>query len=168
MRIAHARFGFAYNRIHGRTGKVANERPQTPLIEDKSHNLRVHLYIEANPLRANLMSLSELKLYPYSSYGYYAYGIKSKWSHLLAEPDWYIELGSSPAMRQAKYRKIFANYIKDELIPTKLSKKFFFKNYIGCESWVEKMTNLTKVVLSTRESSSARGVYSEVTPKNTT
>ena len=42
MRLSHSRFGFTYNRLHNKSGKVANERPKTPLIEDPNHNMRVH------------------------------------------------------------------------------------------------------------------------------
>ena len=32
MRVAHGTFGMRFNRAFGRSGKVANERPKTPLV----------------------------------------------------------------------------------------------------------------------------------------
>ena len=134
MRIAHARFGTQFNKLRQSSGKVANERPKTPLIEDPNHNIRVHLYIEANPIRAKIISLEKLRFYKYSSYGFYAHGIKTKWTELLTIPEWYLELGKTPKERQARYRKLFREYIesdeKVELISTQ---------FIGSLLWKEKM-----------------------------
>jgi len=48
MQRAHSSFGAQYNRKHSRTGKVAVERPKTPVVEDESDAQKdVHMYIEA-------------------------------------------------------------------------------------------------------------------------
>ncbi len=136
MRISHARFGYAFNKINGTSGKVANDRPKTPLIENSDHCMRVHFYIEANPIRANILKLEQLHLSQYSSYGFYAYGKKSKWSHLLTIPQWYLELGKTPKERQAKYRKLFREYLMLEAKSDYISKPF-----IGTFRWVENSLN---------------------------
>ena len=65
--------------------------------------MKVHFYIEANPLRANLCKLENLHLYEFSSYRLYAYGIRDVFTDHLAEPEWYQKLGSTPAERQLRY-----------------------------------------------------------------
>ena len=145
MRIAHSRFGFTYNKLHNTSGKVANERPKTPLIEDPIHSMRVHFYIEANPIRSGVIKFEKLHLCPYSSFGFYAYGIRSKWSHLLTIPKWYLELGKSPRERQAKYRKLFKEYLKIKENPQAM-----FRNFIGSYIWIDTMTGKVKVIVQKR------------------
>ncbi|MAE74539.1 MAG: hypothetical protein CL675_10620, partial [Bdellovibrionaceae bacterium] len=125
MRIAHAKFGRSFNRINKSSGKVANERPKTPLIENSDHLMRVHFYIEANPVRAGLVPLSKLQFYQYSSYGFYAYGKKSRWTDLLAIPKWYLELGRTAKERQSRYRKLFKEYLGEKSQPD-----FMFRPFI--------------------------------------
>ena len=56
MRRGHARFGARHNKRHGRTGKVANERPQTREIQDDANLLKVMFYGDANPVRAGMVA----------------------------------------------------------------------------------------------------------------
>lgn len=75
----------------------------------------VHMYIEANPLRARkVKSLLELKNYKYSSFGYYAYGVKNRFTKNLTSPLWYIDLGKSPLERQSAYRKLFEQFLDEK------------------------------------------------------
>jgi len=114
MQRAHASFGSHYNRKHGRKGKVAIERPKTPVVEDESHlQIDVHMYIEANPLRAGMVrTLKKLKGYRFSSYQYYAHGVKNRFTKGLTEPAWYRSLGETPIERQKAYRKLFRDYLQ--------------------------------------------------------
>lgn len=115
MRVAHTGFGMALNKIQRRCGKVANDRAKTPLVEQESlYEQRVHMYIEANPLRAGLVrSLAKLSRYKYSSYGHYAYGTESEHSKDLQPPSWYLELGATPEERQRRYREMFRAYLNE-------------------------------------------------------
>lgn len=88
MRQQHALFGIRYNRANKRSGKVAEGRPKTPLIQNDQHRMRVHFYVEANPIRAKIRTLSNLKDYIYSSYGFYAYGKETRFTTLLTIPEW--------------------------------------------------------------------------------
>ncbi len=142
MRISHARFGAAANKIFRRTGKVANERPKTPLIENEEHSMRVHFYIEANPVRAQMVKAENLRFYKYSSYKFYAHGIRDGWSKLLTIPDWYIKLGKTRRERQSKYRRLFLEYLENELFGF----KWIFEKYIGRPSWKLKMAVLSKEI----------------------
>lgn len=139
MRLSHAKFGRSFNRINQSTGKVANERPKTPLIEDGEHLMRVHFYVEANPVRAGFVQLSKLQFYEYSSYGYYAYGRETRWSHLLTIPQWYLDLGTTAKARQSRYRKLFKEYLGE-----RASSDFLFKSFIGSYRWVELATESAK------------------------
>ena len=139
MRISHSRFGFSYNRIHKSSGKVANERPQTPLIEDPTHDMRVQFYIEANPIRAGFRKLENLHIYKYSSYGFYAYGKKTQWTHLLTIPDWYLKLGQTASERQKVYRKLFKEYLEQDIDSSEMLRPF-----IGTLVWVYQKKEVTK------------------------
>jgi putative transposase len=112
MRVGHSIFGQAYNRTHDRQGPVAYERPKTLLVQpDLTNEMRVHFYIESNPLRAGM--LMNLKLYKFSSFAYYAWGRTSEYTTLLTVPRWYAELGATPEARQAKYRSLFDEYLRE-------------------------------------------------------
>ena len=141
MRSAHSIFGQAFNRIHKRSGKVANERPKTSLVENQEHALRVHFYIEANPVRANKIKIEKLRFYKYSSYRFYAYGEKDELTKHLKIPNWYLELGKTFQERQKNYRYLFSKYLEENLKTLKIYEELF----IGGISWLlEKRKNLQK------------------------
>jgi len=114
MQRAHSSFGSQYNKEHHRRGKVAIERPKTPVVQDESHaQIDVHMYIEANPLRAGIVrNLKQLQSYRFSSYQYYAHGIENRFTKGLSEPKWYRSLGKSSEERQKAYRKLFRDYLQ--------------------------------------------------------
>ncbi|MEY4615407.1 MAG: hypothetical protein RJB66_367 [Pseudomonadota bacterium] len=133
MRQAHALFGIKYNRAKRRSGKVAEGRPKTPLIQDPRHEMLVHFYVEANPIRAGFRNIENLKYYQYSSYGFFAYGRKTKYTHLLTLPDWYMKLGKTLKERQQKYRKLFRQYLGEH----RPSFSCRFKQaFIGDAQWI--------------------------------
>lgn len=112
MRVTHGVFGSRFNRRCGRTGAVVNERPKTSLVQNSEHAMRVQFYVEANPIRAGVCKAENLKLHPYSSYRFYAYGIVDKFTKFLTPPSWYMSLGSTPQERQARYRSLFMAYLR--------------------------------------------------------
>ena len=132
MRYAHGVFGARFNRIKSRSGSVSNGRPKTPLVQNDYYLMQLHFYIEANPIRAKFRTLENLKHYIYSSYGFYAYGIRTKFTSRITIPDWYIKLGKTFRKRQIKYRKLFRNYINENHLLKPIS---FIKNAIGDSSW---------------------------------
>lgn len=130
LRQAHSLFGARYNKIHNRSGKVAEGRPKTSLIENDEHQIRVHFYIEANPIRSGKCTELQLRAYKYSSYRFYAYGIKDEFSGTLTIPNWYLALGITAKERQAKYRTLFNKYLdKNREYPE------FFSSFIGSPIW---------------------------------
>jgi putative transposase len=134
MRYAHGLFGARYNRKKGRSGKVAEGRPKTPRVQNNYHAMRLHFYIEANPIRAKFRTLENLKGYIYSSYGFYAYGIRTRFTGRLTIPEWYLSLGQTMRERQRKYRKLFREYIEKDVKPLQ---GIFLKRAIGDSLWVE-------------------------------
>lgn len=145
MRISHSKFGYQFNKISNRSGKVANERPKTPYIENNDSLIRVHMYIEANPIRAGKLTLNQLKYHKYSSYMFYAYGIKNKWTKWLTYPDWYLKLGKTLKECQRIYRELFLQYISE-----KNNDKNFFENsnFIGTTLWkYQKQVIIKKIIL---------------------
>ncbi len=146
MRVANGLFGLLYNRLNERTGKVANERPKTPLIGDTQSQMRVHFYIEANPLRAGRTTLAKLRFFTWSSYGFYAYGKVDEYTKHLTPPDWYVALGKTAVERQAKYRELFKKYLEQSTSKW----KNFMGVFIGSADWMEtqlaRLKNLRKAM----------------------
>ncbi len=130
MRQAHSLFGARYNRLHKRSGKVAEGRPKTPLIENSEYQMRVQFYVEANPIRAGKCSHKQLRFNKYSSYRFYAYGIEDEFTKMLSIPDWYTELGANARLRQHRYRRLFKEYLEKLLDRTE-----FFQPFIGTAIW---------------------------------
>ncbi len=138
MRYAHSLFGARYNKLTKRSGKVAEGRPKTPRIQDPEHQMRVHFYVEANPIRAGIKTLKTLSSYIYSSYPFYAYGKKSEFTKLLSIPEWYLALGKTATERQRKYRTLFANYLGADEIN---DPQQFHQRFIGNLSWIDRVTS---------------------------
>lgn len=134
MRYAHGLFGARYNKVNKRSGKVAESRPKTALIENIEHEMKVQFYIEANPIRAKMCKLENLKLYKYNSFKFYAYGIKDEYSNLLTIPQWYLELGKTPKERQRKYRQLFYAYLSEQINPD-WNSQTYEQNFIGSVIW---------------------------------
>jgi len=143
MRNCHGRFGATYNRIHKRSGKVAESRPKTSLIQDTTYEMRVHFYIEANPIRAGICKLENLHLFRYSSYGYYAFGMRDECTHLLTPPHWYLALGTTNRERQVKYRRLFADYLQ----ASKQTTQNFLNLLVGSQTWQIEMAQKIRQIL---------------------
>lgn len=113
MRRHHSRYGMYFNRKHKRCGKVAQDRPLTSQIQDEEYEMRVVLYIHANPVRAGICN--DAKDYVWSTHTLYAYGKKPKWMKGMpfVFPDWYMALGETMQQRQKVYRQIFDRYLME-------------------------------------------------------
>ncbi len=134
MRYAHGIFGARFNRKKNRSGSVSEGRPKTPLVQNDHHSMRLHFYIEANPIRSKLRTIENLKDYIYSSYGFYAYGIRTKFTYRLTIPEWYLNLGQTFRERQKKYRKLFREYIDEE---KSIDSLIFLKKAVGDSIWLK-------------------------------
>lgn len=135
MKYGHSLFGARFNRMFKRSGKVAEARPKTPMLEKDDCEMYVQFYIEANPIQAGICNLENLKNYKYSSYRYYAYGFRDEFTDILTEPVWYLALGKTARERQEKYRIYFQDFVNDRLRYKKI-KDVILNLYIGKDAWV--------------------------------
>ena len=111
MRLHHSKYGRYFNAKHQRTGKVAQDRPKTCLIEDDAYYMYAVFYIHANPVRAGIVN--DAKDYAYSSHKLYAFGKREPWMQKIEFPDWYLALGKNMRERQRNYRKLFDAYLRE-------------------------------------------------------
>lgn len=151
LRSCHSRFGLCFNRIHERSGKVANERPYSSLIEDFNHVMKVHLYIEANPIKANMYSFKNLKNFKFSTFRLFAYGIVDEYNDFISLPSWYLALGRTPAERQRRFRKIFLDYISN----FKQTIDLFKLKFIGTAVWQNKYKGFVNLLMASRNYNSS-------------
>lgn len=143
LRVAHGRFGRMFNDRFKRSGAVGNDRPKTPLIENTRSQMRVHFYIEANPIRAGIIKLERLRDYFWNSYRFYAYGEVDEYTKHLTPPEWYLELGDTPEKRQKKYRALFIQYLDESI---EKSGKFLGR-FIGSDSWIAEQIEALRAFL---------------------
>ena len=146
MRVAHGRFGRLFNTLFRRSGKVANERPKTPLIGDSESQMRVHFYIEANPIRARMVKAEKLRFYIWNSYRYYAHGEVDDWTAVLTPPQWYMELGTNSEDRRRAYRKLFRQYLEQALS----TGQRYLKRFIGTALWIKSREDALRDYLKSR------------------
>jgi putative transposase len=112
MRRHHTRYGIHFNRMHERSGKVAEDRPKTCLLETEYQQMVVTFYVHANPVRAKMVS--DAKKYLWTTHSLYAFGKRLPWMRNIVLPPWYLKLGRTAALRQKKYRQLFDAYLKRE------------------------------------------------------
>jgi hypothetical protein len=137
MQVALTKFARIYNDIHKRSGAVGNGRPRTiPIQGTDSALMRTHMYIEANPIRAGFRKVENLKVYKFSSFRFYAYGILDEFTNDLEIPKWYLGLGSTPVARQQAYRSLFWKYVRQGDANSTAWPKMGLHNFFGELSWV--------------------------------
>ncbi len=136
MRYSQGLFGARYNRMNSRAGKVSIGRPKTPLIQNSTHEMKVHLYIEANPIRAGICKIQDLKYFKHCSFRFYAFGIEDQITKILTIPQWYLDLGRTSLERQKKYRELFLAALKSYAFsPAKYLR--FQLPFIGSQKWIK-------------------------------
>ncbi len=97
LTVAHT---WRYHRGRGTVGHVWQGRFKSPVVQDDDHALVVLRYIEANPLRAGMVS--DLADYPWSSYGTHGLG---RADPLLSPLAAWEGVGRGPGERQAWWRR---------------------------------------------------------------
>ncbi len=101
-RLAHSvQRGYAhfYRKIYNWPGQVFQRCFMSKPIHDDAYLLECGRYIERNPLTARLVE--QLEIYPYSSYGFYAYGEPNR---LVTSTPIYEDFSSNIIERRAAYR----------------------------------------------------------------
>ena len=110
MRNVNSVYATRYNKSRDRSGSVQNSRPKTVEIKNPRSVLNVMMYIDANPVKAGIVTSPEK--YRWSSYNYYAYGKTNEHTEKLAEPEAYTQLGKTRAQRQRRYRRMMLYYLR--------------------------------------------------------
>lgn len=134
MRKHHSKFGMIYNKISKRSGKVAEDRPHTTCFETEAHSMEAVFYLHANPIKAGITK--DERAYSWSTHMLYAFGKKPEILNNLtiSLPSWYMNLGSNMQERQAKYRKLFHDYMEGVRTIT-VYKRFSKLLFIGSRDW---------------------------------
>ena len=97
LTVAHT---WRFHKQHRSSGHVWQGRFKSPVIQDDEHLLTVLRYVEANPLRAGLVS--DLADYPWSSYAVHGLGASNP--VVAAAPVWG-RVGKSEVARQRYWRE---------------------------------------------------------------
>jgi len=100
LQLAYARY---FKKTRGFVGHVFQERFRSPRIPAESYYLQCGRYIERNPVAAKLVD--EPAAYPYSSAAFYALGQPNA---RLTPNLYYEQMGTTPAVRQQRYREFLA------------------------------------------------------------
>jgi putative transposase len=144
LTVAHT---WRYHRQHGTVGHVWQGRFKSPVVQSDEHALTVLRYVEANPLRAGLVT--DMRDYPWSSYP--AHGLERA-DGMLAEPPCWLGLGSTEKERQAYWRSwVHTPLTEAEL--TALRRSVSSGRPFGTPGWVEG----TAAALGLRLASRPRG-----------
>jgi putative transposase len=137
MRRHHSRYGQFFNKLQNRTGKVAEGRPHTTLLQNENSEMRAVFYIHANPIRAKIVR--DPRNYFWSTHRLYAFGKREVWMKNIIFPDWYINLGPSSEVRQRRYRELFEHYLKENGLKPQ---HFLRRPFVGTAEWVATMEKL--------------------------
>ena len=132
MRRHHGKYGMFFNDTYERSGKVAEDRPKTNLIENDEHEIRAVFYTHANPVRAQIVK--DARNYAWSTHNLYAFGSKEQWMKHIKLPDWYKRLGNTDELRQRKYRQLFEIYLKET---GAIKHNIFSTPFLGSPFWIE-------------------------------
>jgi putative transposase len=141
LTVAHT---WQYHKRHGSSGHVWQGRFKSPVIQDDEHLLMVLRYIEANPLRAGLVT--DLGDYPWSSYPHHGMGRDDP---LLSPfPQWE-QLGRTEGARRRRWRaKLCAAQRQGEL--TAIRDSLRSGRPLGEPAWVERIAKRLHIDLQPR------------------
>jgi putative transposase len=98
LTVAHT---WRYHRAHGSVGHVWQGRFRSPVVQDDDHAVTVLRYVEANPLRARMVT--DLAAHPWSSYRVHGMGCRDP---LVMELPGWPRLGKDEPARQAYWRTL--------------------------------------------------------------
>lgn len=125
------------NTTYRRTGTLWDSRYKSSLIQTDTYLLRCQRYIELNPVRAAMVR--DPGEYPWSSYRANGLGASDP---LLSPHPLYLQLGASPASRQAAYRDLFRTEL-DEAALSELRLAIQQSQPIGSERFLQQIEQMT-------------------------
>jgi len=141
LQRVHGTYAQHYNRKNNREGAVGTGRPASTVIQDERHLMNAMFYVDANAVRARIVK--NARDYKWCSHNYYAYGEKGEFPGELTEPEWYIRLGRTPAIRQRAYRRLFDAFMRREgMIPRP---GVALGMYWGDPSWIEQRRYVSRM-----------------------
>jgi len=143
MRKHHSRYGQYFNKLNKRSGKVAEGRPKTSVMENAYATMEVTFYVHSNPLRST-MDRGRAVNYRWSTHQLYACGKWEPWMKRVEFPMWYMNLGRTKRVRQSAYRRLFAQYLRIHGLQ-KQSK--YSRPFLGALVWVERQHEILRTEL---------------------
>src|SRR5712692_2837192 len=141
LTVAHT---WRHHRHHGTVGHVWQGRFKSPVIQDDDHLLVVLRYIEANPLRARMVT--DLKDYPWTSYAAHGLGHKDP---LLSEVPVWPRLGGTEIARQAYWRRWVHEPLTERELAA-LRRSVTTGRPFGNPGWVDSVARQLRIPLSSR------------------
>ena len=111
MQSVNVRYVWYFNRRHERTGPLFESRYRTSLIDTDQYLHACFLYIELNPVRAELCKHPQD--YRWSSHRLHAFG---KPDPVVSFHSYYQALGTDASARQTRYRRWFRHPLSEEQI----------------------------------------------------
>ena len=142
LSVAHT---WHYHKGQGTVGHIWQGRFKSPVIEEDNHALAVLRYVEANPLRAGMVS--DLASYPWSSYPVHGMGRNDP---LLAPLPVWETLGRDEARRQAYWRE----WLRTPLTQAELAavrRSVVSGRPFGSAAWTERIFGLLGLRLEGRK-----------------
>ncbi len=128
FRVVHSVFAKKVNQRLNRCGQVIRDRFRSPCLQNETALIREMIYHDLNEVRAG--KAKHPKENEFSSYRHYALGISDP---LITDPQFYIELGTSPKERQLAYQSMVLQTLVDA--PRKIRGRYLF--FVGDPLWVK-------------------------------
>lgn len=114
MRKLDQRYAQIRNKRRGGTGKLFEERFYSAPIEDSHHLMAATMYVDANPLRAGVVT--DAADYPWSTYNLHI-GEPNRCAipaAIWTPSEWYRSLGKTPSQCARTYRRLFEEYVSHD------------------------------------------------------
>lgn len=125
------------NRTYQRSGTLWESRHKASLVDAEHYLLACYLYIELNPVAAQMVD--HPGAYPWSSYSTNAYG---KTNELITPHPVFLQLGASVKIRQEHYRELFSSSLrKSEIHAIRTAAQF--STPLGNERFKEQIEKAT-------------------------
>lgn len=138
FRVVNSTFARIFNKEIKRRGQVVMDRFKSPLIQTDADLIKVMLYIDLNPKRAQKVKHPGNN--QFSSHLYYAQGLDDP---LITPAPSYLGLGSTPKQRQEVYQNLINEILKDDW---KTKKPYSSVHFIGNPEWVVEKTKILRKI----------------------
>jgi len=131
MQDIRRRYVRVINTIHGRSGSLWEGRFRSSLIDSETYLLNCHRYIEANPVRANMVV--HPSLHQWSSHAHY---IGTRSDPVVTEHSLIVQLGRDAVDRRAAFRLLADQPLADRVID-EIRTAINTDSALGCERFLE-------------------------------